>query len=111
MFREHVYWWLHYLRVFALNTPFAPGVKFTIGVSAYDGERLARMFGLEPKDVVDSYGLPCKQIEVEAYLIAFKWRVPADDPSRCGGPSTWGGIPPDVAKIQPRNRQAVIPFD
>jgi hypothetical protein len=97
MIRDQVYWWLSYLRIFALNTPFAPGVKFTIGVSAYDGERLARMFGLEPKDVVDSYGLPCKQIEPEPYLIAFKWRVPEKlDPDRSGGPSTWGRIPPKL---------------
>jgi hypothetical protein len=72
-------------------------VKFTIGVSAYDGERLAKMFGLEPKDVVDSYGLPCKQIEAEPYLIAFKWRVPEKlDPDRSSGPSTWGQMPPKL---------------
>lgn len=39
---DHVYWWTTYLKLIALNTPFGMPVKFTIGVSAYDGERLAK---------------------------------------------------------------------
>jgi hypothetical protein len=37
---EGALWWLQFLRLFALNTPFGMPVKFTIGVTAYDGERL-----------------------------------------------------------------------
>jgi hypothetical protein len=41
--------------VVALQTPFGLPVKVTIGVSKYDGERLAREWKMKPKDVVDAY--------------------------------------------------------
>jgi hypothetical protein len=96
--REAVYWWLLYLQIFARNTPFGRWVKVTIGVSAYDGERVAAMYGLEPEDAVDACGLPCKQIELETGLIAMRWRVRVEETHRCAGPSTWGGMAADVTK-------------
>jgi hypothetical protein len=72
---DHVYWWLQYLRIFALNTPFGVRAKFTIGVTAYEGEQLARDWKMTPKDVVDAHSRPCKQIETEDRLIAIEWLV------------------------------------
>jgi hypothetical protein len=87
---EGLFWWLQYLRVFALNPPFGLPVKFTIGVSAYDGERAARILEKTPKEVVDAYGRPCLQIEAEPNHIAIEWLK--DPPTNHGGPTgTWGG--------------------
>lgn len=72
---EGLTWWLQYLRIFALNSPFGMPVKFTIGVTAHDGELVARHWQQEPYDVVDAYGIPCKQVQTEDKLIAVEWRV------------------------------------
>ena len=87
---DHVYWWLQYLRIFALNTPFGIPVKFTIGVTAYDGETLARAWKMTPQDVVDAYCRPCKQIVTEDRLIAIEWLVPDKPPPPSSNPCTWG---------------------
>ena len=88
---EGLAWWLQYLRIFALNSPFGMPVKFTIGVTAHDGEHVARHWRQEPYDVVDAYGIPCRQVQTEDKLIAVEWRIEKPDPNRAAGPSTWGG--------------------
>jgi hypothetical protein len=91
---DHVACWLHYLRIFALQTPFGLPVKITVGVSEYDGLTLAREWNIEPTDVVDGYGRPCKQIETSDRLIAVEWLIPVKEENRASGPSTWGlGMP------------------
>ena len=83
--------WLHYLRIFALQTPFGLPVKITVSVSQFVGPMLARQWKLEPYDVVDAYGRPAKQIETEDHLIAVEWLVPEkSEPLR--NPVTWGGM-------------------
>lgn len=88
---ENVFWWLQYLRLFALNTPFGLPVKFTIGVSAHDGERLAVAWKKKPVDIVDGYGRASKQIDTEDHLIAVEWLVPPPSPPPSKNPVTWGG--------------------
>jgi hypothetical protein len=97
---DHVYWWLQYLKLFTLNTPFGMPVKFTIGVSAYDGERLAAAWKMEPYDVVDAYQRPCKQIQTEDKLIAFEWLVPPPPQPRSNNPMTWGGMTSDPSRAR-----------
>jgi hypothetical protein len=48
--------------------PWGTASKFTIGVDAYTGERIAAMFNLTPTEVVDAYGRPCLQVEPEERL-------------------------------------------
>jgi hypothetical protein len=89
---EALYWWLSYLRVFALNTPFGVPVKFTIGVTSFEGERVARIWKQTPRPVVDAYGRACLQVQSEDRVFAVEWLVPeppAPSPSR--NPVTWGG--------------------
>ena len=62
---EGLTWWLQYLRIFALNSPFGMPVKFTIGVTRHDGELVARHWRQAPYDVVDAYGIRCKQVQTE----------------------------------------------
>jgi hypothetical protein len=84
--------WLHYLRIFALQTPFGLPVKITVNVSQFVGPMLARDWKLEPYDVVDAYGRPAKQIETEDHLIAVEWLVP-ENRSRCATRSPGAGSP------------------
>ena len=63
-------------------------VKITVGVSSYDGERIARLWGQEPKDVVDAHGRPCKQVETEDHLIAVEWLRPSEPPPKSKNPFT-----------------------
>jgi hypothetical protein len=88
--------WLHYMRVFALQTPSGLPVKITVGVSGYEGERIARLWQQEPTDVVDAYGRPCKQVQTEDKLIAIEWLTP--DKVEPGGAMTWGMMPPQLPK-------------
>ena len=98
-------WWLRYLRVFALNTPFGLPVKFTIGVTAYDGERLAKAWRMTPYDVVDAHGRACKQIQAEGNLIAIEWLVPDPPKPSSGNPVTWGGKSSDDPDPRSRYRR------
>jgi hypothetical protein len=90
---EAVFWWLRYLSIFALNSPFGLPVRFTIGVSAYEGERVAAILRKKPYDVVDAYGRPCKQVQTDDKLIAFEWLIPIPDDGRGGPTNAWGTIP------------------
>jgi hypothetical protein len=51
-------------------------VKITVGVSAYDGELIARLWQQNPTDVVDAYGRACKQVQTDDRLIAVEWLIP-----------------------------------
>jgi hypothetical protein len=87
-------WWLMYLRLFALNSPFGIPVKFTIGVTAYDGERVATYWRMKPREVVDAVGRSCLQVESVDKLIAIEWLKPKPaEPS--SNPVTWGGASSD----------------
>ena len=99
--KEAVFWWLQYLRVFALNPPWGTAVKFTIGVTPDAGEQVAKMLRLTPKDVVDAYGRPCLQIETEERLIAIEWLKP-EPLVASTNPVTWGGK--SSADADPRSR-------
>jgi hypothetical protein len=96
---DEVEWWASYLQVFALNSPFGLPVKFTIGVSRFHGERLARSRRQEPRDVVDAYGRPCKQIDINAG-VAIEWLATegVGDRTKGGPPSDWGGARAHVSK-------------
>jgi hypothetical protein len=83
--------WLHYLRIFALQTPFGLPVKITVSVSQFVGPRLARRWKLKPYNVLDAYGRPAKQIETEDHLIAAEWLVP-EKPAPLCNPVTRGGM-------------------
>ena len=41
---ESTFWWLQYLRIFALNSPWGTPTKFTIGVTAYEGQQAAALW-------------------------------------------------------------------
>jgi len=96
--RERLFWWLQYLRIFALNSPFGLPVKFTIGVTAHDGERAAALLNKEPYDVFDAYGRRCKQVQTDDKIIAFEWLTPVPDDSYGGPPANWGVMPPQQPK-------------
>jgi hypothetical protein len=88
--REHILWWMTYLRVFAMNTPWGKSVKFTIWVDEWDGERTAEIWKTTPVDVVDGYGRPCKMIQTRDKSMIIQW--PIRERTNQGGPtSTWGG--------------------
>ena len=71
--KDAIFWWFQYLRIFAMNPPWGIRSKFTIGVTAYEGEQIAELWGQEPKDAVDAYGRPCLHVETEDHLIAVEW--------------------------------------
>jgi hypothetical protein len=83
--------WLHYLKIFAVQTPMGLPVKITVAVTKYDGERIARQWGMEPRDVVDAYGRAAKQVETDDHLIAVEWLTPKEGPKEAPRPFTWGG--------------------
>lgn len=85
--------WLHYLRIFALQTPCGLPVKITVGVSEYEGERIAKAWKMVPYDVVDARGRPARQVETADHLIAVEWLIPEKSDGRGGPPSTWGMVP------------------
>ena len=108
---EGALWWLQFLRLFALNTPFGMPVKFTIGVTAYDGERLAQAWRMKPYDVVDAYGRACKQIVTEDKLIAVEWLVPDPPKPPPRNPMTWSGqssADPDPRSRYRRNERGAL---
>jgi hypothetical protein len=100
-YHEAIVWWLRYLRIFALNPPWGTATKFTIGVDAYTGERIAKIFNLTPKEVVDACGRPCLQVEPEERLVAIEWLKPKPG-SGNRNPMTWGGA--SSADADPRSR-------
>jgi hypothetical protein len=100
-YREAIFWWIRYLRIFALNAPWGTATKFTIGVDARTGEQIAEMFKLTPKHVMDAYGRPCLQVEPEERLIAIEWLKPEPVTGR-SSPVTWGGT--SSADPDPRSR-------
>jgi hypothetical protein len=100
--KDAITWWFQYLRIFALNPPWGIRSKFTIGVTAYEGEQIAELWGQKPKDVVDAYGRPCLQVETEDHLIAVEWLRPEPVASDSGNPVTWGGK--SSAGADPRSR-------
>ena len=89
--KDAVFWWFQYLRIFAMNPPWGIRSKFTIGVTAYEGEQIAEMWGQEPKDAVDAYGRPCLHVETEDHLIAVEWLKPPPREAGSTNPVTWGG--------------------
>jgi len=94
---EAVFWWVRYLKIFALNTPWGTASKLTIGVTAYTGEQVAKILRLTPKEVVDAYGRPCLQVETEDHLIAIEWLKPEPVvPST--NPNTWGMMQPSLKR-------------
>jgi hypothetical protein len=74
-------------------------VKITVGVSPYQGERIARAVE-RGADVVDAFGRAAKQIDTKDHLIAVEWLVPKEKP-KLSGPFTWGG----VTAWAPKDRQ------
>ena len=104
--KDGVFWWFQYLRIFALNPPWGVASKFTIGVDAYTGERIAKMFNLTPNEVVDAYGRPCLQVEPEERLIAIEWFKP-EPVVGSSSPLTWGGK--SSADADPRSRYQRTP--
>ena len=87
---EQVTCWLRYLRIFAMQTPFGLPVKITVGVSEYDGMKLAEILKVVPYDVVDARGRQARQVETEDHLIAVEWLV-SKPPEPLTNPVTWGG--------------------
>jgi hypothetical protein len=88
--KEGLFWWLQYLRIFALNSPWGTPVKFTIWIHAYEGQQLAEIWKITPIDVADGYGRKCQMIETKDKTITIQWVVV--EPSGYGGPTaTWGG--------------------
>ena len=65
------------------------------------GDRIAEMFNLTPKEVVDAYGRPCLQVEPEERLIAIEWFKP-EPVVGSSSPLTWGGK--SSADADPRSR-------
>ena len=106
---EGLFWWLRYLRIFALNSPFGMPVKFTIGVTAYQGERAAAILKIKPKDVMDAYGRPCLQVEIDDCLIAIEWLVPPPPLPPSENPLTWGGKSSADPDPRLRYRRATTP--
>lgn len=68
-------------------------VKFTIGVTAFDGERTAAFWKMKPYDVVDAYGRCAKQVQAEDGLIAIEWLAPMPDDSFSGASANWSAKP------------------
>lgn len=89
--------WLTYLKIFALQTPMGLPVKITVGVTAYDGERIAKLWRQQPRDVADAYGRPFKQVETEDRVLAVEWLVVKEEPKSLN-PVTWGMQPPQLPK-------------
>jgi hypothetical protein len=88
--KEALFWWLQYLRIFALNSPWGTAVKFTIWIQANEGQHLAKIWKTMPIDVVDGYGRQCQMIQTKDKTITIQWAVV--EPSVYGGPTTtWGG--------------------
>lgn len=102
---ESILWWLRYLRLFALNSPWGTPVKFTIGVNPLDGREVAALWKQKPKNVVDAYGRPCLQVETEDHLIAIEWLVPPPSPPPSKNPVTWGGKSSADPPRRPRNEK------
>ena len=86
---NHLRCWLGFFEVFVRNSPFGLPIKCTLNITRYQGERLQQRMGIEPRDVVDAYNRPCKQIELSE-LVAVEWLAnkPAEPVS--AAPATWG---------------------
>ena len=61
-------------------------------VTRYQGERPQHWMGTEPRDVVDAYNRPCKQIKLSE-LVAVAWLAERPAESVSAAPATWEMMP------------------